>query len=62
MDYFVEENRHINGPTFHNVTFRTLDATKLDYPSNSFDFIFFTWLLAYLTDEEVKKLAVNALK
>ena len=52
----------MNGPYFSNITFRTLDATKLDYPPNSFDCIFFIWLLAYLTDDEVKKCTYMLLK
>ena len=59
---FVEENRRVNGPCFSNITFRTLDATKLDYPPNSFDCIFFAWLLAFLTDDEVDKCANEFLK
>ena len=52
----------MNGPLHSNVTFRTLDATKLDYPPNSFDLIFFSWLLAYLSDEEVRQCAGTLLR
>ena len=53
MEKFVKENEATNGPAHPNVTFRTLDATKVDYPAGSFDLVFSNWLLMYLSDTEV---------
>ncbi|XP_019739480.1 phosphoethanolamine methyltransferase isoform X3 [Hippocampus comes] len=52
MENFVEKNRQSNGH-HKNVTFLQADVTKLDFPPNSFDFIFSNWLLMYLGDEEL---------
>ncbi len=54
MSDFVKENRRANGSKYDNITFNTLDATKMDYPPNSFDMIFFAFLLVYFTDEEIE--------
>lgn len=59
---FVKENERVNGPNCPNVTFETCDATKLNYLSNSFDCIFFSWLLAYLSNEEIQECASNLLR
>ena len=37
------------------------DATELELPAASFDVVFSNWLLMYLSDEEVSKLAADAL-
>ncbi len=62
MESFVEKNRQTNSANHPNVTFKTLDAAKLDYPPNSFDCVFFSWLLAYLSDDEIRKFAIAMLK
>jgi len=41
---------------------RQADATQLIVPPNSFDVVFSNWLLMYLSDEEVAKLAADALR
>ena len=61
METFVKENEETNGPKYSNITFRTLDATKLDYPPNTFDIIFSNWLLHYLDNNEVEKFTYNSL-
>ena len=61
VEAFIKENEEINGPKYSNMTFRTLDAAKLDYPSNTFDLIFSNWLLMYLSDTETTKYAYNNL-
>ena len=43
------------------MSFRTLDATRLDYPPNSFDVIFSNWLLMYLNNEDTAQFAYNNL-
>lgn len=55
MEKFVKENEATNGPAHPNVTFRTLDATKVDYAPGSFDLVFSNWLLMYLSDTEVER-------
>ena len=37
------------------------DATELELPAASFDVVFSNWLLMYLSDDEVSKLAADAL-
>jgi len=37
-----------------NDQFICADATKLQFPADSFDFILWNWLLMYLSDEEMK--------
>ena len=44
------------------MTFRTVDALKLDYPQNSFDMVFSVWLFMYLSDEDVESFLHNVLK
>ncbi len=38
------------------------DATELELPAASFDVVFSNWLLMYLSDNEVSKLASDALR
>jgi len=38
------------------------DATELELPAASFDIVFSNWLLMYLSDDEVSKLATDALR
>ena len=38
------------------------DATELELPAASFDVVFSNWLLMYLSDAEVSKLAADALR
>ena len=62
LETYVRENEMTNGPKYSNVNFRVLDATQLDYPPNSFDFVFSYWLLMYLGDLEMRTFAQNILK
>lgn len=62
MQSFTDKNREINGPKFANIDFVCADVTKLDLPKGSYDVIFSNWLLMYLSDEELQKLAQNMLK
>ena len=62
LEAYVRENEMTNGPKYSNVNFRVLDATQLDYPPNSFDFVFSYWLLMYLGDLEMRTFAQNILK
>ena len=48
-------------PSRGNVEFRAGDATELDLPRASADVVFSNWLLMYLSDAEVAKLAADAL-
>lgn len=41
---------------------RQADATQLQLPAGSYDVVFSNWLLMYLGDEEVAKLAADALR
>ena len=44
-----------------NVRFQVADATELVLPAGSVDVLFSNWLLMYLSDAEVVKLASDAL-
>ena len=44
-----------------NVKYMAHDATELELPMASFDVVFSNWLLMYLSDDEVSKLAADAL-
>ncbi len=44
-----------------NVKWMAKDATELELPAASFDVVFSNWLLMYLSDAEVTKLAADAL-
>lgn len=45
-----------------NVKWMAKDATELELPAASFDVVFSNWLLMYLSDAEVTKLAADALR
>lgn len=45
-----------------NVKWRAADATELELPAAGFDVVFSNWLLMYLSDAEVSKLASDALR
>jgi phosphoethanolamine N-methyltransferase len=55
MEAFHKENQKLNGK-HNNVVFKCADATKVEFPPNSFDVIFMNWLLMYLDDTEVNNL------
>lgn len=61
MQSFIDKNKENNGAKFNNIDFVCADVTKLELPKGSFDVIFSNWLLMYLSDEEVQKLAENLL-
>ncbi|XP_043113005.1 phosphoethanolamine N-methyltransferase 3-like [Puntigrus tetrazona] len=56
MEKFVEKNRKDNSHLGH-AEFIQADVTKLDFPKHSFDMVFCSWLLMYLSDQELKSLA-----
>ncbi|KAK9826761.1 hypothetical protein WJX81_007185 [Elliptochloris bilobata] len=60
MEHLVAENRRVNGH-WGNVEFRAGDATELDLPPAHADIVFSNWLLMYLSNAEVAKLAADAL-
>lgn len=56
-----EENRRINAD-FDNLKVMCGDATQIDFPPKSFDLVFSNWLLMYLSDDELDRLARKALE
>lgn len=56
VENFIHENKKINAQ-FSNITYIAKDVLALDFPPQSFDFIFINWLMMYLDDEEVALLA-----
>lgn len=45
-----------------NVRWQVQDATEMEMPAGSVDVIFSNWLLMYLSDAEVARLATDALR
>ncbi|KAJ7376646.1 hypothetical protein OS493_033528 [Desmophyllum pertusum] len=62
MQSFTDKNEEVNGAKFNNIDFVCADVTKLDRPQGSYDVIFSNWLLMYLSDEELEKLALKMLQ
>lgn len=60
MQNLIDQNERDNGDCA-NVEFRCGDATELVLPPASVDVLFSNWLLMYLNDGEVAKLAADAL-
>jgi phosphoethanolamine N-methyltransferase len=61
MENLIAQNREDNAHC-SNVEWRQADATQLALPVNSFDVVFSNWLLMYLDNEEVAKLAADSLR
>lgn len=61
MENLIAQNRE-NNVHCSNVEWRQADATQLQLPSASFDVVFSNWLLMYLADDEVAKLAADSLR
>jgi phosphoethanolamine N-methyltransferase len=62
---FVEASCEINRNSnshFANLKVVCEDALKLSFQSSSFDVVFSNWLLMYLSDDEVQKLANNCIE
>ena len=62
MESFVRENEKVHGPHYPNMTFQALDATKMDFPTNSFDVVTYVWLMLYLNDKEVQQFVLDLMK
>lgn len=60
MANLIAQNREINSHCT-NVEWKAADATALELPAQGFDVVFSNWLLMYLGDEEVAKLAADSL-
>jgi phosphoethanolamine N-methyltransferase len=60
MQNLIDQNKK-NNSHFGNVIFRCGDAMELSLPKGSVDVVFSNWLLMYLSDEEVTKLAASML-
>ncbi len=61
MPHLIEENRARNGAC-DNVGWLAADATTMELPPDSQDIVFSNWLLMYLSNGEVAKLAADALQ
>ena len=61
MPHLIEENRARN-KACANVGWLAADATTMELPPDSQDVVFSNWLLMYLSDGEVAKLAADALQ
>ena len=60
MEHLIAENQQVN-KRFKNVEWKAADATAMQLPAESCDVIFSNWLLMYLDDAEVSKLATDAI-
>ena len=58
----MRENEKVHGAQYPNMTFQALDATKIDFPANTFDFVTYVWLMLYLNDKEVETFVVDLMK
>ena len=61
MEPLIAENR-LRNTRFQNVQSEAADATEMQLPPNSYDLVFSNWLLMYLNDSEVAKLAADAIQ
>lgn len=55
-----EQNREVNAQ-FTNIEWEAADATALELKAGDYDVVFSNWLLMYLGNEEVAKLAADSL-
>lgn len=60
MENLIAENEKHNG-RYGNITFKASDVMELKFAAGSFDIVFSNWLLMYLGDAEVARLASNML-
>ena len=60
MEHLIAENREVN-QRFQNVRWASEDATQMVLPPDSADVVFSNWLLMYLNDAEVAKLAADCI-
>mmetsp|Transcript_33320 Transcript_33320/g.60218 ORF Transcript_33320/g.60218 Transcript_33320/m.60218 type:complete len:262 (-) Transcript_33320:993-1778(-) len=60
MQTSIDENKRVHGH-LPNVSFLCADVTTLQLPAASIDVIFSNWLLMYLSDKEVGRLAKRSL-
>jgi len=58
-EYITRNRQNHQRPERPGDDFICADATKLEFPANSFDFIVWNWLLMYLSEEEMKKFVVR---
>jgi len=57
MDSFLKENQKRFSSVYPHIDYLCRDVTKLCLDEASYDFVFSNWLMMYLNDEEVEKLA-----
>jgi len=57
VDKFLQENKNKYSSAYPHIDYLCRDVTKLELDSESYDFIFSNWLMMYLNDEEIEKLA-----
>eukprot|EP00042_Codosiga_hollandica_P027481 m.137318 g.137318 ORF g.137318 m.137318 type:complete len:499 (-) comp52495_c0_seq1:101-1597(-) len=62
MQSYVDVNKSVNGALYANTSYLCADVTTLEFPANSFDFVFSNWLFMYLTDQEVEALGQRILQ
>jgi len=55
VEEFVAQNKKINGHR-ENITFVHGDASEVEAPADSIDFVFINWLMMYLEDPQVVEL------
>merc|ERR1719229_1082030 len=61
VDKFLKENEKRYADTYPHIDYLCRDVTKLSLKEGSYDFVFSNWLMMYLDDEEVEKLAEKIL-
>jgi len=57
VDKFLKENKRRFQDDYPHIDFLCRDVTKLDLDDGAYDFVFSNWLMMYLDDAEIEKLA-----
>eukprot|EP01084_Bolivina_argentea_P273679 466255_1 len=57
VDKFLKENKKRFNTQYPHIDYLCRDVTKLELDNQSYEFVFSNWLMMYLNDEEVYKLA-----
>eukprot|EP00483_Globobulimina_turgida_P010463 UN10484 len=59
VDKFLIENKSRFCAQYPHIDYLCRDVTKLELDDESYDFVFSNWLMMYLDDEEIYKLAIK---
>lgn len=60
IDEYIKQNQEAHATRGDSDEFLCADATKLSFPDESIDFLFWNWLLMYLSDEEIEEFILRS--